>query len=227
MTVLTRIDCPASQFVLRQTMETLVDAQFEFERVVASPSNAESLVWVGGPDEATIRETLAVDPSVRAVTIVASAGDGWLVRVRWDEDSLGFVDVVRDVDGTVWEATGAGGNWSFQVLFPGHESLSAAYEQLSEADSAVDITAVHELDSIARTTLGLTEKERETLVTAYDHGYYDVPHRISTAELGELLGVSHQAVSQRLRRGHGSLVGHTLVAGHGDSDPDREDETSR
>jgi predicted DNA binding protein len=57
---------------------------------------------------------------------------------------------------------------------------------------------------------GLTERQYETVVSAYEHGYYDVPRKINQEELAEYFGISHQALSERLRRGHRNLIANTL-----------------
>jgi predicted DNA binding protein len=56
----------------------------------------------------------------------------------------------------------------------------------------------------------VTGPQREALVLAVERGYYDIPRRCSTAELAAVLGVSDQAVSERLRRGIATLVERTL-----------------
>jgi hypothetical protein len=53
---------------------------------------------------------------------------------------------------------------------------------------------------------GLTAAQREAIRAAADRGYFKVPREVSLKELAEQLGVSEQAVSQRLRRGLGNLV---------------------
>lgn len=42
-------------------------------------------------------------------------------------------------------------------------------------------------------------------------GYYDIPRGCTTKELADELGISDQAVTERLRRAIGSLVRHTLA----------------
>jgi predicted DNA binding protein len=60
---------------------------------------------------------------------------------------------------------------------------------------------------------GLTDEQYEALVEAYQRGYFEVPLGITLAELAEELGVSHQALSERVRRGTGALVDDTLLIG--------------
>jgi hypothetical protein len=59
----------------------------------------------------------------------------------------------------------------------------------------------------------LSDVQRETLRVAYESGYYSVPRAAALGELAARLGVSHQAISERLRRGVGSLIEYTLAGG--------------
>ncbi|WP_264780837.1 helix-turn-helix domain-containing protein [Haladaptatus sp. T7] len=56
----------------------------------------------------------------------------------------------------------------------------------------------------------LTEQEHETLRSAMERGDYEISRWVTTTGLDEELGVSHQAVSEQLRRGHRCLVEHGL-----------------
>jgi len=56
----------------------------------------------------------------------------------------------------------------------------------------------------------LTETQRDTLLTALQAGYFDVPRRINLQDLAEQFGISDTALSQRLRRGLTELLTSTL-----------------
>lgn len=58
---------------------------------------------------------------------------------------------------------------------------------------------------------GLTDRQAGALVSAYERGHYDTPRRTTLGELAAELGVSRQAVSTLLRRGHRRLVESTLI----------------
>jgi predicted DNA binding protein len=57
----------------------------------------------------------------------------------------------------------------------------------------------------------LTDSQREALLLAYERGYYDSPRTTNLSDLGEFLGISRQAVSNRLKRGTRQLIEETLV----------------
>jgi predicted DNA binding protein len=58
---------------------------------------------------------------------------------------------------------------------------------------------------------GLTDAQHETLVRALEEGYYNTPRDVTMSELAETFGISQQALSKRLRGGHGTLVENSLT----------------
>ncbi len=52
----------------------------------------------------------------------------------------------------------------------------------------------------------LTEKQREVLITAYKLGYYDIPRRITSAEIAEKLGLADSTVVEHLRKAEHRLM---------------------
>ncbi|WP_224926111.1 helix-turn-helix domain-containing protein, partial [Saliphagus infecundisoli] len=59
---------------------------------------------------------------------------------------------------------------------------------------------------------GVTQAQRETLMRAVQGGYYSIPRRMSTQDLADDLGISDQAVTERLRRAIVALTENTLIA---------------
>jgi predicted DNA binding protein len=57
---------------------------------------------------------------------------------------------------------------------------------------------------------GLTEKQHRALTLALDAGYYEVPRRANAVQLAEELDISHQSLSEQLRRAHGTVVTDTV-----------------
>lgn len=53
---------------------------------------------------------------------------------------------------------------------------------------------------------------------AYDLGYFEVPRQITLAELSEELGISDQAINERMRRGLSTLVATTFKSDRTDGD---------
>jgi predicted HTH transcriptional regulator len=78
-----------------------------------------------------------------------------------------------------------------------------------------DVKNIHELSGQQCKRFGLTDSQQTALRLAAARGYYSVPRDVTAEDLAAELGITHQALSERLRRGHGSLVDHLLSNGGG------------
>ena len=97
------------------------------------------------------------------------------------------------------------------MLFTDRDSLSSFYELVDE-DLSLDLVRVFERSNTA--TYGefeLTDEQRDALVHAFEMDYFAVPKRATIEEVAASLGISPQAVSQRLRRGHANLIESALI----------------
>lgn len=57
----------------------------------------------------------------------------------------------------------------------------------------------------------LTDKQREVMVTAYRHGYYDLPKGISSGRLAERVGLSKPTVLEHLRKAERRLLAEVMA----------------
>jgi predicted DNA binding protein len=118
----------------------------------------------------------------------------------WSESGAVFLDGNRRDDG-----------WRFRIQFPDEESLQR-YADYCE-DRTIDFRPVRlsrTNGSTAVERFGLTPVQARTLVTASELGFFDIPRGCTLEELADEWDISHQALSERLRRGTGTLVESTL-----------------
>ncbi|WP_327053816.1 helix-turn-helix domain-containing protein [Halomicrococcus gelatinilyticus] len=208
---------PASEFALEATLDGVARVEFEVERVVA-PEAGRVMPYVWATAEAdqsdALSRALEDDPTTAGVELLADLGDEWLYRMEWVDHVEFVVHVLVDADGTVMDAVGKRDEWWLRVLFPDRDSLSAAYDFCETNGIDFDVERIYQLEeSPRRGQYGLTEEQYEALVTALEWGYFEVPRRVSGEELAAELGISHQALSERLRRAYRNLISRTLVVG--------------
>jgi predicted DNA binding protein len=214
------VEIPADEFALWETLTEHENLEFEIERVVAHEDDrVMPFVWVNGGREDT-EMILENDSSVENLQLLADLEDEQLYQMEWTDHIQTLVHILVDEEATVLSASGNSSHWHLRILFPDRDALSQTYDYCRENDLSLDIRNIYQLDQGRKGRFGLTDDQQDTLTLAFQEGYYDIPREASAENLAGELDVSHQAVSERLRRGHRSLVKNTLIIGR---DTDEEE----
>ncbi|EMA39271.1 helix-turn-helix domain-containing protein [Halococcus hamelinensis] len=216
MSTIAEVSLPGSEFALHETLEAHPDVEFEIERMVAHETDrVMPFVWATSEriDRETLDETMADDPSVDNVTRLAAYDGEWFYRMEWVTDIRVVLHVLLEQGATVLNASGRNDVWELRILFPDRDSLSATYDYCTEEELTLTVNRIHELDGEHRDEYGLTETQHETLVAAVEAGYFDIPQQATLDELADDLGITHQALSERLHRGHKTLIENALIIG--------------
>lgn len=217
MSVIATVHLPAAGFALEETLASHGDVTFDIERVVAhEDGHVLPYLWASGEsvETETLVSTLEADPTVDNLELLAAIDGEWLFRMEWIDKIHLVVHVLVESEGTILDARGSDAKWHMRVLFPSREALSRTYDYCEAEGIDLVVDQIYALDeSQNRGQYGLTEEQHDALVAAFDMGYYEVPRGITATDLAAELGISHQALSERLRRGHKNLVGNALVVG--------------
>lgn len=136
-----------------------------------------------------------------------------LYRMEWINAVHLLLQMFTNSRASVLDAYGRNDQWHPRILYPDRDLFSRTHEFCEDHRLAFDIRSIWELERQPPGRYGLTDEQYEALVEAYQRGYFEVPRGITLAELAEELGVSHQALSERVRRGTGTLVDDTLMIG--------------
>lgn len=202
----------ADQFALEDTFAAIPEVECETVQVVAKDDgSAVPFVWISAPDTDELHETLEADSSTREVECLLEQEDRCLYNITWQARTRLVIYLLGVEDGTLLDAHGKNGRWELRVLFPSHDSVSATYDICEEHDVNLTIHRVKGVvESIDRSGNELTDKQYEALAAGIDSDYYHVPRGRSLEELANELDISHQALSERLRRGHRTLIQQTL-----------------
>lgn len=209
-------EIPAEEFALYETLTTVEGVEFEIERIVAHESErVMPFVWASGAEVEEIEAALENDPSIERLELLAGLGDEQLYRMEWVDHIKTLIRMLVEENATILAASGRKTTWHLRALFPERDALSRTHEYCKEEGLTIDIKSIYRLDEGRQGRFGLTDKQHDTLVEAFEQGYYEIPRGVTAEELGAALGVSHQALSEQLRRAHGSLVENTIVIGHG------------
>ena len=212
MTVIADISVSSDDFVLGQTMRAVPASDIKLEQLVPSGGLPLPYFWVEEVDVEEAKAALSEESAVKTVAQLDSVNGRELFRIEWTEEVDSFLENLIDYEAAVLEAAGSDDEWQFQLRFSSYDVLSGFYRACIDDNVGVQLDRVHNpVEAASRARFGLTADQERTLVTAFEAGYFDIPRGTTIRELGEQLDVSDSAVSQRLRRGEGSLIAATLL----------------
>lgn len=211
MTLIAAITVPADAFALGRVLDGFADVEIELERIVPLQEGIIPLFWTSGGEPEAIEAELRAHPQIESVERLTSTDDETLFEVHWGPDVDGLVDALVDTRANVLEASGTAETWDFRLRFATHEELSAFNVALTEDNVPVTLRHIYNPSPSVEQS-ALSSKQRETLLSARRHGYFEVPRRVTLSELAETEGISDSALSQRLRRGIDALIEQTLLA---------------
>lgn len=208
MSTIVEASVPAAQFALKETIQRVPDATFEAVRiVVGGTDDVIPLVWGVGDDPAAVTRALESDPSVDSVRPVTRLHEATLYQLEWTTRVRIATHLLATRQGAIVSARASDDTWTFRLLFPEREAVAAIVEDCDTygVDLRIErICPMTESSPLGRSDL--TDAQRQTIEAALECGYYDVPRQTTLTELSADLDISHQALSERLRRGHRRLI---------------------
>ena len=209
MSTILKASVPAEEFAMAETFERLPSAEFDTVRIVAQGrERVTPLLWAMNAETEQVREAMAADETTAGVRLVSQRAHDSLFQLSWTSEIRFLKEVLLEQDGAVVSAHGTSDEWMFKILFTERDTVSSVYHSCDD----IEIRQIQSLDDASSFSgFKLTDEQFTTVSAALDEGYYSVPRRMKLEDLAAELEISHQALSERLRRGHRTLI-ETVVA---------------
>ena len=103
-------------------------------------------------------------------------------------------------------------DWYSNWEFPGRNEFREFSTSIEDRGLNIQPTIIRDQRSLfLEGNIDLTEKQKELLIQAVKHGYFEVPRNCSLADIAESIDISQQAASERLRRGLRTLVDREVI----------------
>ena len=212
MSVIAEISIPAADFELGRVMELTPPATAALEPFVPAGGRAVPYFWVYNADFASFEERVLRESAVDAIEVVDSYDDRMLYTADWAAENDSVFRTIRSVDAYVLSATGTSDSWQLELRFPSRDAMSTFQDRCQDNGISFEVRRVYNPSEPGQGPwFGLTDRQREALVLAVERGYYDIPRTCTTVELAEELGISDQAVTERLRRAINTLTNNTIL----------------
>lgn len=215
MALIVEFAVPVSKFALSETLAAVPDATLEIGRIIAEPPEGIiAYVWAYTADFDALEAAFENDPTVTSLTLLSEATDERSYRMTWNEPIDLLVHIMIEQEGTIIHGANSDDTWALRVSFPERGALVQAQElkDLAQRNGfSLDIRKIYQTDEYRRVTPQITTRQQEVLVAAFKAGYFKVPKETTLKELAEAQGVSHQAMSEQIRRGVHQLIEQTLI----------------
>ncbi|WP_435101540.1 helix-turn-helix domain-containing protein [Halarchaeum sp. P4] len=201
MSVIADVEVAATSFELGRALTVPGRADVELEEMVPLEHAVVPLFWLNATSAAEFVASVEANENVEDLAVVEEEHGRTLYSLQWDARDDRLLGAIPDHDGYLLSATGSETTWLFQVRFPDHDAFEAFCDQCSDNYIDYDVRSLyHSTRPDSGRWYGLTEQQYETLLLAHERGYYDIPRQVTTRELAAELGISDQAVTERLRR---------------------------
>lgn len=224
MSVIAEFSVSSDDFALHHALTAAPDMVVDIERVVATMEDrVMPYFWVSGGDQTEFEDAFLDDDSVTNITKIEALDDAQLYRAEWTKNIETIVYAYVDIGATILNAIGRNGAWELKMRFDDRSNLQEFQEYCDEKEISFELNRlIDEEHPMASAQFDLTPTQRETLVTALESGYYEIPQEVTMNELADELGISQQALSKRFHQGHKNLVNSTLTISHPSDEPAEE-----
>jgi predicted DNA binding protein len=213
MVVILNFHVPGTASELGTALQTQEGAIIKLEPMV--PGKEVPFFWIYAEDHDVIVNALRSQPAIESVEVVGTRGDAALIALEWYSESDSVFRGIAEFGAYLLRGVCRDEFWEFTVRFAEHERLTGFRRHCETHEIELSVDRIyHQMEPEKGPEFGLTEPQRKALALAVERGYYEIPRRCRTIELADELGISAQAVTERLRRGVANLARHTLLAGY-------------
>lgn len=213
MSLIAELRLSDSPLVLVPSLSAAPGMSIEREWSIADQrSDPVLFVWAWGGDFEQFEAAIPDDPTIREFERIDDEGDRRLYRVVVDRSIITNpdpIDRATDASRLSMETTAEGA--VLEVRLPDREALRTYIEMLRENGFTVDLLRAYSAGQKDE-RYGLSAKQAEALREARSAGYFRVPRETDLETLSDRLGVSEQAVSERIRRGLDSVLAETVAS---------------
>lgn len=191
---------PAAEVALADALNQLSDVRVTLEQSVERCDGDCSCLWVTDTTESELRDALGGDSSVQGIQIVDEQEGEWLVSVDFHPTFHLVKSILIAEEGVIADVVGRDGSWVVTCRYSDHASLGEVRTLLDDRGFNYEVRRIRNGSEMTPNGIDLSSDQYEALKHAYQQGYFEVPREKTLAELADELDISHQALSERIRR---------------------------
>ena len=217
MSVILEFTIDSEDFQLGEVLSGTPSIHLELERIVPTGPMIMPFIWATGDSHDAFETQVQAHPAVKELLALDTVSDSALYRIEWQGEPTDLIEGIAAADAVVLEARG-NATWTFRLRFPDHDKLSLFHNFILEHGISIHIDRTYTLSETTERghRFDLSQEQREALVLATRRGYFATPREVGLDALAEELGISEQAVSNRIRRGNEKILRQVLLTSASD-----------
>lgn len=222
MSLVAEFTIPTESLPGGDILQAQPNLRIELERVVPTQESALPFFWVWGADLDEFLTEFKSEAEIQAIRVLDQVEEGALLRAKWAPDTP-MITALDQLDATILEAVGSGDEWWFQIRASERHQFTEFQQIFTDRGIPVRLDRLYNFaEMVGDGQHSLTEKQRKTLIEAFQQGYFEEPRESSQENLGKHFGVSGRAIAKRLRLGTQNLIASTLITSAPKSDGEGE-----
>lgn len=212
MSIIAKIHFSHPNMTLANIIESFPDVSIRvLQEASTDPVSNISFFIIETDQTETLEREFDADHTVETAEQVSRFQDWPVYSVEFSSNALLLGSVVTDYGGFALDAQQHNGGWMERWQLPDRESFQSVWEYALNQSFEFNIIKITQVANDGESDLfGLTDKQRATIVYAYNNGYFGHPSEITLGEIAEDFGISTTAASGRIRRGLKRIIESTI-----------------
>ncbi len=178
------------------------------------PTSGKFFYHIESSDFQQFEAGLRNDRTIGDFERVIDTGDNKAIySFVYTEEAKILSPVISAANGVILDMENDGSAWTLTIWIPERTDLAHLWDYAEQNDVDIELLRVNEYAGIGTTDAGLTESQREALLTAFERGYFEEPRNATLSDVAADLDISQPAASGLLRRGIKRLIVSSMIDG--------------
>lgn len=199
---------------LARASTAVPEMEFSGEDIVLEDGRPHKFVFTAhGTQFDAFEAALEDDPTVAEYAVLTKLAETtyYVVTYAASANTRGTYHVAVEQDIAYINIRLQNGEYFVRARVPDRTALATLREYCRENDVPFRLERIYQEEAPSTDAQMLTDAQREALERAYERGYFDTPRETTLETIADDLGISRQAVADRLRRGHKRLIEATIA----------------
>ncbi|MFC5972382.1 helix-turn-helix domain-containing protein [Halomarina salina] len=208
--VIVQVRIPCEDFALAETLSQFPEVTVSSGAVAGGGGGVLPLLWIDAPDHDRLETALREDSTTTGVARLTTHGEEHLYRLSWTPTVALVVEMLTLKQATILDVSATHEGWRMRVLYRSQRPLRDAMDCCEQHHVGVSVQSIHQSAGDSSGQFGLTTEQYQSLKLAFEAGYFSIPRETNLEDIAEMQDISHQALSERLRRGTETLMEQAL-----------------